>query len=140
MARSLRLLIAALGIVPTAAVAETPPRVSQLTAEEVRQVVARHDEARRAVGVGPLVWSPQLATYAQAWADEIARTGVFEHRPRDEGAHRAYGENLAVGFGPGYGVAMAVDHWRAEEAAYVSGTPIPESPEEFAEFRAGHYT
>jgi hypothetical protein len=146
MRRSLSFLVALLAA--SHATAESPtaspparPRPSQLTAGEVRDLVAGHNKAREEVGVPALSWSPSLATYAQAWADEIARTGKFEHRPRNgEFANLSYGENLAVGFGPGYGIETAVEHWRAEEAEYVSGAPVPELPGDFAVFKAGHYT
>jgi pathogenesis-related protein 1 len=139
MRRSLSFLIAALLASPV--VAQTvPTRVSQLTADEIREIITRHNEARRAVGTPPLTWSPTLANFAQAWADEIARTGKVEHRPYEEGATVFYGENLAVGFGPGYGVTTAVEQWRSEEQDYVTGTPVPELPEDFAQFKAGHYT
>jgi pathogenesis-related protein 1 len=143
MRRSLSFLIGALLASPAFA-GEPAVRVvhpSRLTAGEIREVMSRHNEVRHGVGVPPLTWSPELAEFAQAWADEIARTGKFEHRPREgEFANLLYGENLAAGFGPGYGVATAVEHWRAEEAEYVSGTPVPELPEDFAQFKAGHYT
>jgi pathogenesis-related protein 1 len=142
MRRSLSFLIATLLASPAAAQTALPAaHPSQLTAGEMRVFLDRHNEARAAVGVPPLVWSATLADFAQTWADEIARTGKFEHRPAEgEFANLHYGENLAVGFGPGYGAAMAADHWRAEENEYVSGTPVPELPEDFALFKAGHYT
>jgi len=138
---SFMLLLAAAAVVSRTQAAERAPvRLSQVTADEAREVLARHNEARRDVGVPPLTWSPSLANHAQEWADEIARTGLFEHRPRDEASVTVYGENLAVGFGPDYGAGTAVGQWRREEHDYVSGTPVPELPEDFAEFKAGHYT
>jgi pathogenesis-related protein 1 len=154
MVRPALLLVAAVGLsvtgptvtgpTVTAALADEPTtkvaRPSRLNAAEVREVVARHNVARREVGVPPVAWSPALGEFAQAWADEIARTGKFEHRPSDRTATVFYGENLAAGFGPGYGVAAALEQWRREEADYVTGTPVPELPEDFAQFKAGHYT
>jgi len=134
-------LVAVLAVAQATAEPPAAPRPSQLSANEIREVVQRHNEARKGVSVPPLAWSPKLAEYAQAWADEIARTGKFEHRPPDgDFAGVRYGENLAVGFGLGYGAGPAVEQWRAEEIDYVSGTPVPELPEDFAEFKAGHYT
>lgn len=54
---------------------------SRLTAGEARELVAFHNDARHEVGVGPIEWSPDIAAFAQQWADHIAVTGRFEHRP-----------------------------------------------------------
>jgi pathogenesis-related protein 1 len=141
------LLLAAIAVSSSLAAepAASTVRPSQLNVAEMNDVLTRHNDARRAVGIPPLTWSPVLAGYAQAWADEIGRSGKFEHRPYDGTAtvfngEPRYGENMAVGFGPGYGVAMAIDQWRAEESDYVTGTPVPELPEDFAQFKSGHYT
>ena len=50
-----------------------------------------HNIARAAVGVGPLQWSDKLAAHAQEWANHLAHSGKFEHRPNNR-----YGENLAA--------------------------------------------
>jgi pathogenesis-related protein 1 len=110
---------------------------SRVTAEEAKELVAMHNQARRAVGVGPVEWSPQLAAFAQRWADELARTGRFEHRPADGEFAQKYGENLAIGFGGGFGVTAGVRLWLAEKSDYEPGTPIPA---DFSTFTTGHYT
>ena len=74
--------------------------------------LAVHNEARAAVGVPPLVWSDKLATYAQDWANRLARSGKFEHRPDNP-----YGENLAAYSerrGPEYGAQV----WLSEKKDY----------------------
>jgi len=103
---------------------------STLTRKEADGLVARHDRARRDVGVGPLKWSNKLATFAQQWADEIARTGKFEHR-----TGHTYGENLAAGSGNSYGVLTGVEDWYSEIKLYKAGTPIDGNFEAY-----GHYT
>ena len=57
-----------------------------------RQAFLRvHNDARAIVGVGPLQWSDKLAAHAQEWANHLAQSGKFEHRPNNR-----YGENLAA--------------------------------------------
>ncbi|MCE9607395.1 MAG: hypothetical protein K8U03_21120 [Planctomycetia bacterium] len=151
--------LAAMLIVATSAVAQEPvapaatgaPVVlppSRLSAAESQTLVAFHDAARKEVGVGPVRWSPEVAAFAQQWADHIAATGKFEHRPYDvatsetaplepQAAKQIYGENLAIGNSPDYGPADGAQGWYAEKKDYVAGMPIPT---DFAEFKAGHYT
>jgi uncharacterized protein YkwD len=51
---------------------------------------AAHDEARAAVGVAALEWSPELGVLAQKWAKQLAANNCqLAHRPNS-----SYGENL----------------------------------------------
>jgi hypothetical protein len=110
---------------------------SRFVVAERDAFLALHNTERRDVGVPPLEWSPKLAAYAQAWADELARTGRFEHRPPDGEWAERYGENIAIGFGDGFGAGAAVRMWLDERASYEPGTPIPD---DFSTFTAGHFT
>jgi pathogenesis-related protein 1 len=103
---------------------------SAVTAEEAAELVKLHNDARKEVGVPPVKWSPTLAKHAQAYADELARTGKWEHNPDDK-----YGENLASGSGGGYNVLSAVQGWYDEKARYTPGTPYPG-----VGYGVGHYT
>jgi len=69
------------------------------TGDETTQITAFHNELRREVGVPPVTWSAELATFAQAWAEELATDGRMQHRPPDGPWAQRYGENLAIGFG-----------------------------------------
>jgi pathogenesis-related protein 1 len=102
---------------------------SAVTAKEAEDLVTLHNKARAEVGVAPLKWSPTLAKYAQEWADELARTGKWEHRQGNK-----YGENLARGLG--YTFLELVQPWYSEEKPlYTPGTPYPGKG-----FGVGHYT
>lgn len=143
-------VITASAAIPTAA---TSP--SRITAAEARELVAFHDAARYEVGVGPVEWSPEVAAFAQQWADHIAATGKFEHRPyaslpAAEGAppspaadtgvdlpNQIYGENLAISNAPNYSPTDGARGWYAEKKDYEPGTVIPG---DFTKFKAGHYT
>ncbi len=113
-----------------------PPQTgSTLTSEEANELVRYHNKARTEVDVGPVKWSPTVAKFAQEWADEVARTGNVAHRPEEGDWKQKYGENW--GSGDNYGVLMAAGDWYKEIQFYTRGTPIPE---DFASFKAGHYT
>ena len=78
-----------------------------------------------------------LARFAQEWAEEVARTGKTGHRPGIGRSSQKYGENIAWGKGGGYAVRTAARSWYEERKSYTPGTPIPE---DFRDFKAGHYT
>ncbi len=84
-----------------------------------------HNAARSEVGVAPLRWSAEVAAYAQQWANRLAATGTFEHRPPP----RIYGENIYAAQGKNLTPADAARNWLSERAAFVRG-----------EGGAGHYT
>jgi len=105
---------------------------SKITEDEAARLVAYHNQVRAEVGVAPVVWSADLARYAQEWADRIAASGKFEHRPSSE---QRYGENLATGSSPAYGLLEAAQGWYAEKALY-----RPKAPFTVSLLRAGHYT
>ena len=71
-----------------------------------------HNDARAEVGVTPLMWDPTLAAYAQEWANQLAKSGKFEHRPNGK-----YGENLA-GFHPPDGPDSGARMWLGEKKDY----------------------
>lgn len=65
--------------------------------EGIMQGMTRsHNNVRTKVGVRGLVWSDELASFAQEWAEYLAReTGcAMQHRPRQGPFANVYGENL----------------------------------------------
>ncbi len=64
---------------------------SNLSRDEVDTLLKAHNGARKLVGAPAVKWSPELAGYAQQWADQIAASGKLEHRTEHK-----YGENLAA--------------------------------------------
>ena len=80
----------------------------------------------------PLTWSPTLAAYAQAWADQLAKTQCTSpmHRSSQELRAKNYGENLAAAGGvppPMTTAKWATDGWAGEVKCWTYGT----SGEEF---------
>src|SRR5690242_5063960 len=61
-----------------------------LDTEQIDMMVTQHNVWRDKVGCPPVTWSPDLAKYAQQWADQLAKRGCeMKHRPPDK-----YGENI----------------------------------------------
>ncbi|WP_321163179.1 CAP domain-containing protein [Sphingomonas sp. Leaf412] len=99
------------------------PRPARGTAPLRAAMIAGHDRARDAVGVPRLRWDPALAAAAQDYAQELARTGRFQHSVRPLGAARQ-GENLFTGTRGDYSYAEVVGLWLAERRDFVN-RPAP---------------
>ncbi|MDF1826285.1 MAG: CAP domain-containing protein [Verrucomicrobiales bacterium] len=106
---------------------------SKLSPREAAEFLDFHNQVRAEVGVAPVAWSPEIARVAQEWADELARKGKFEHRPR--GA-RSYGENLAAGSGASYSPVQGAKQWYAEKKLFRSTDGVFTA----SLMPAGHYT
>jgi len=63
-----------------------------------------HNQARRQSGVAPLLWDEGLARDAGIYAQQLARTGRFQHDPQP-GRRPRQGENLFMGTRGAYGYA-----------------------------------
>jgi len=109
---------------------------SNLTVQQVQQLIRLHNEARADVGVMPVIWSKKLAIYAQEWADSLASMDCdLRHRPRSGKWKQEYGENLFMGTSGYYGLADAVKSWESEKV-YYHGEEINSSNYH----DSGHYT
>jgi pathogenesis-related protein 1 len=89
-------------------------------------MTAAHNAARAALGIDPplpdLEWSPELATFAQQWSDNLtSECGTIEHRMQN-----MYGENIATrgssSIRAPFSPEEAVDGWDAEVACWDYGT------------------
>ena len=68
---------------------------SKIEEKEAEAAIAFHNKVRKEVGVAPLQWSGQLASFAQAWADNLASSGCkLKHRPSSGDWAQQYGENI----------------------------------------------
>lgn len=88
-----------------------------------RDIIAAHNSARRKHGVRALRWDNEIAKFAQAWTDDLARRHVFVHNPGIKQAR--YGENLFMSTGypvsaMGKGVVKA---WYSEIKNYDFSKP-----------------
>jgi len=132
--KAVRIILASLMVLAACAPApsqqEGPPRVveprpfagpARRDDALLKQVMlARHNAARAAVGVAPLVWNDALAADALAYAEQMARTGRFAHAPQPQGPGRQ-GENLWTGTRGAYRYAEMIDAWIAEKRWFTNG-------------------
>jgi uncharacterized protein YkwD len=97
-------------------------------------ILTTHNSYRSAVGVAPLTWSDSLARDAQAWANQLASTGAFNHAQ-----NTGQGENLARGTSGAYSAKALVDLWGAEKRFFKQGIfPNVSTTGNWAD--VGHYT
>lgn len=109
---------------------------SNLSLEEVQELVRLHNKVRGDVGVGPVTWSKKLAIYAQEWANQLSSKNCkLKHRPNSGKWKQEYGENLFMGVVGNYGVANAVKIWESEKKYYRGQTLNPSNW-----YDPGHYT
>jgi pathogenesis-related protein 1 len=84
------------------------------SADEIaREMLDAHNAARAGVGVPPLAWSNKLEAVAREWAESLAASGAFRHRPNSD-----YGENLCDIRGGKATPAQVVNEWTAEAKDY----------------------
>lgn len=107
-----------------------------LNDEEVRQLLAEHNRVRSTVGVGSVIWSPDLAAYAQQWADHLAANECrIKHRPEEGKWQGIYGENLFTGTAGYYDVTDGVRAWESEKQFFKGGAVTLTNVQQ-----VGHYT
>jgi pathogenesis-related protein 1 len=104
---------------------------TKMPAKDIDAITAYHNKVRKNVGVGPLIWSPKLAAFAQEWSDHLASTSCqMTHRQPNK-----YGENLFMGTASHYHAVDAAKTWEEEKKLYFGGV-LKES----TWHPAGHYT
>lgn len=106
---------------------------SDLSAEQ-KEVIDAHNFYRTEVKSDPIIWSDELAAFAQAWADHIAQTDCqLQHRPSDGQWRQKYGENIYMG--SSLSLKAAVDAFGSEKSKY-NGEAL--SGDNW--YASGHYT
>ena len=72
---------------------------SNISALDATELLAHHNKVRKDVGNKPLIWSTQLATYAQEWANHLAKENNcnITHRIEPGQQGKTYGENIFWG-------------------------------------------
>ncbi len=99
------------------AVATKPPRDPE--PGRLAGITAAHNKVRARLDIAPLEWSPELARYAQAWADKLARKGCrLQHRPPTGADKQLHGENIFSMSGDTPTADAVVDEWAAEVKDY----------------------
>ncbi|MCB8964218.1 MAG: SCP-like extracellular [Bacteroidales bacterium] len=109
---------------------------SDIAQADAQALLNHHNKVRADVGCPPLQWSPQLAEYAQAWANHLASEGcLMEHRPFSGKWAQKYGENIFWGSASSYTPLDASKSWYSEIAKY-KYTEVTETNY----VSTGHYT
>ncbi|KAH7416606.1 hypothetical protein KP509_14G098400 [Ceratopteris richardii] len=75
--------------------------------------LAPHNAERLEVGVPPLVWSEEVAQFAESWADKRRKNGCTMLQ-----SDGPYGENMFWGSSAGYGASECVAAWAEEKSRY----------------------
>lgn len=102
-----------------------------LSQAQIDDFVNSHNLVRAEVGTGKVIWSPQVAEFAQKWANHLANEGGcnLEHSQSSD-----YGENIYQGSEITLSKpSLSVEAWASEKAEYRGGV-IKLS------LKAGHYT
>lgn len=88
---------------------------SKVAKEDAQTALDFHNKVRKDVGVPPLEWSPELAAFAQLWANKLADGGCkLEHRPSTGKWAQLYGENIYFGTASGVTSLDASKAWYGE--------------------------
>ena len=109
-----KVLICLSALVAAAPAAGRPAAASGFTA----RLLAAQNALRSQARVPPLVWDNALAAGAAVWAQQLARTGVFQHSDRH--ARRGIGENMWYGMHGAYSPEAMVGALGGREAQLCS--------------------
>jgi hypothetical protein len=84
------------------------------------RALAAHNRERGKYGEAPLVWDEALARGALDWAQELARTGKFDHAPAAR--RKRAGENLFMGTAGAFSIDAMIGQFIAEREDFQPGT------------------
>ncbi|WP_221766422.1 CAP domain-containing protein [Sphingomonas ginkgonis] len=138
------LLLLALPCTATAAVTPDRPSANWPQAADrgdalLRRTALRlHNDARRRFGVAPLTWNEGLAAAAQAYAAQMAVTGIYQHDPTP-GRRKLMGENLWRGQRGVFGYEVMIGLMVDEDALFQPGV-FPAISRTGSWHDVGHYT
>jgi uncharacterized protein YkwD len=120
--------------------AQNTPMVtgSKLSPTQAKLMLEHHNKVRKEVGTVPLVWSNELASYSQRWAEYLAKENNCEmrHRGENDREGKRYGENIF--WGSDSKVYKPIDasiSWYSEIKDYTYATLSPNNWS-----TTGHYT
>jgi hypothetical protein len=128
-------LLVAVAMLAVSAGATAAQRMS--AGEFQARILAEHNRLRAAVGLSPLTWDANLAAGAEAWAQHMAATGVFDHSDRH--ARRGIGENIWTGSHRDYSPDEGLRVWESDRRNFVPGV-FPNVSRTGNWYAASHYT
>jgi pathogenesis-related protein 1 len=106
---------------PSSSMLQSSYAQSRMDATSQNTILDIHNRERAAVGVPPLTWSDSVAAGAQAWADNMLSTNVFQHSTLEQ--LNGQGENMVAGMGANYPLLELIQGW-VNEKQYYHGQPI----------------
>ena len=137
----IRSLVCVLAGVAAAAMSTAACAASTLTIPPATmfcmRVVAIHNQARSAAGVGPVIWDRSLAAAAEAYAQQLATGGSWGHSPN--ALRDGQGENLWMGTRGAFSVDQMVGAWASERSMFRRGA-FPQVSRTGNWEDVGHYT
>ena len=105
----------------------------------LQQIMLRtHNDARRAVGVAPLIWNNELEAHAKRYAQKLASSGKFKH-DKQKGITPRQGENLWMGTRSAFTYAEMSGSW-VDEKRYFKRGIFPDNTTTGKWSDVGHYT
>ena len=126
-----------LGLVLLMAATPALPQAHRPLPLHEQQWLDAHNAARADVGLGPLVWSDDLARDAEDWAIELADRGDLDHASLK--ARKGQGENLWRGTRDRYAPWQMIDMFVAEKRDFRPGI-FPQVSRTGRWSDVGHYT
>ena len=107
-------------IISTVAADAQAPAATPSVVPFSQEILDAHNKYRLAVGVPPLVWSNDLASAAQVWANTLNSNLQFAH---DSGAGaQNQGENIWMGTTGAFSLTQMVDSWGSEQQNFQNGS------------------
>lgn len=111
-----------------------PSRAADFT-PFAKRILAAHNAERGLLKLPRLVWSDDLAAGAAVWADQMAKSGKYQHSPK--ATRKDQGENLWIGTAGAYEPQEMVEAWADEQQYFHNGVyPDVTAPGQVV----GHYT
>lgn len=114
-----------------------PAAAAQKSGNLQAAMLSAHNDARAAVGVGPVVWDANLTAAAAAHARQLAASGRFEHS--SDASRTNQGENLWAGTAGAFSFRQMADGWIDERRFFVAGV-FPQVSRTGKWQDVGHYT
>jgi pathogenesis-related protein 1 len=109
--------------------------------DNIKDLLDIHNKARIEIGVdNNLTWNDTIATDAQSYADEMSKSGAWEHDSKNHNGYKngVYGENLYIGtLKPTF--TIATQAWIDEKEFYHYGVIGDDGTCDEGEI-CGHYT
>ncbi len=93
---------------------------SIISLSNAKKILNHHNDVRKEIGVGKIIWNKQLARYAQQWANYLADSNhcQLKHRVAPGENGKDYGENIFWGSDKSISPMEASLSWYSEKKDY----------------------